>query len=188
MVTTLPSAGIAATARQVLADEAEVLGPGKVKFALEVNGKEMPLEVEPRVTLLDALRDHLNLTGAKKICDMGECGGCTVLIDDVPRYACLTLAVEARGKRITTVEGLATDRPHPVQQAFIEKDAMQCGFCTPGWVMSIEGLRRKNPRPDDATLRRALTGNLCRCAAYPKILEAARTATGKGGNDGQKRR
>ena len=181
----LPSAGLAAAASARRGDEAEVLGPGKVKFSLQVNGKKREVEAEPRASLLELLRDHLDLTGAKKICDMGECGGCTVLLDDVPHYACLLLAVEARGRRITTVEGLEAEELGPVQKAFVEKDAFQCGFCTPGWVMSVEGLRRGNARPDEAAIQRALSGNLCRCSAYPKILEAARAAVGKEGGRGK---
>ena len=186
MVTALPTAGFGAATTADRGEEAEVLGPGKTKFTLEVNGKPEVVEGEPRLTLLDALRDHLDLTGAKNICDMGECGGCTVLIDDLPQYACLTLAVEARGKKITTIEGLGKDSLSPVQQAFVDHDAFQCGFCTPGWIMSIEGMLRANPKPDEAAIQRALTGNLCRCSAYPKILEAARAAAGKGGSRGKK--
>jgi xanthine dehydrogenase YagT iron-sulfur-binding subunit len=181
VVTALPAA--AAAERRSVGD-AEILGPGKVKFDLTVNGTRRSLEVEPRTTLLDALRDHLDLTGAKKVCSMGECGGCTVLIDDVPHYGCLTLALDARGKSVTTVEGLEKEgKLSAVQQAFVEKDAMQCGFCTSGWIMTVEGLRRRGPLPDEAALRTGLTGNLCRCAAYPKILEAARAAasSGRGG-------
>ncbi len=182
----IPGAALAAPIRQARGDEAKVLGPGKAKFVLEVNGQKKEVEAEPRLTLLDVLRNHLDLTGAKNICDMGECGGCTVLIDDVPRYSCLTLALDARGRKITTVEGLETDRLNPTQMAFVKHDAFQCGFCTPGWIMSVEALRRKGGQPDDEKIREALTGNLCRCSAYPKILEAARAVAGKGGGDAKK--
>ena len=169
-------------------DDAEVLGPGKVKIQLKVNGQERAVEVEPRETLLDVLRDRLDLTGAKEICGMGECGGCTVLIDDVPHYSCLNLAVQARGKSITTVEGLVQgDELGRVQKAFVEADGLQCGYCTPGWIVSVEGLLRKHERPTEEQLRHGLSGNLCRCSAYPKILEAAKNVAGLGKKGGKSR-
>lgn len=154
-----------------------VLGPGKVPIALKVNGKLTKLEAEPRVTLLGVLRDPLDLTGAKLICDRGECGGCTVLFDGRPVYACMMLAVDAQGKDITTVEGLARgDQLDPVQTAFIQHDALMCGFCTPGFVMSVRGLLNRNPNPTMDDVRRACAGNICRCGTYPKVFEAALAA------------
>jgi xanthine dehydrogenase YagT iron-sulfur-binding subunit len=144
---------------------------------LHVNGSEHALAVEPRRTLLDVLRDDLRLTGTKKVCDMGDCGACTVQVDGLAMYACLLLAVDCTDRAITTVEGLACDgRLHPVQDAFIECDAFQCGFCTPGQIMSLKALLDDNPKPADAEILRAVTGNLCRCGAYPNILQAGRMA------------
>lgn len=155
----------------------KVLGPGKVPVALRVNGRPMKVEVEPRVTLLSALRDHLDLTGAKLVCDRGECGGCTVLLDGRPVYACMMLAVDAQGREITTVEGLGKGgQLDPVQAAFVQHDALMCGFCTPGLVMSVRGLLNRNPNPTMDDVKRACAGNLCRCGTYPKVFEAALAA------------
>ncbi|MBV9168870.1 MAG: (2Fe-2S)-binding protein [Chloroflexi bacterium] len=140
---------------------------------LNVNGDSLELRVEPRRTLLDALREDLHLTGTKKVCDMGDCGACTVLVDGEPMYACLVLAVDVQDRPITTIEGLAHGQAlDPVQQAFIEADAFQCGFCTPGQIMSITALLRANPSPTEADVRRAVTGNVCRCGAYQHIVRA----------------
>ena len=149
--------------------------PGKVK--LRINGRDHQLLVEPRWSLLYVMREKLGLTGTKEGCGRGECGACTVLIDDIPRYACLTLAVEAEGAEITTVEGLL-DGEHlgPVQAAFVEEDAFQCGYCTPGQIMSVEGLLRKNPAPSGEEIRTSVSGNLCRCGAYSHIFKAAEKA------------
>jgi aerobic-type carbon monoxide dehydrogenase small subunit (CoxS/CutS family) len=144
---------------------------------LRVNGGVHALAVEPRRTLLDALRHDLYLTGAKKVCDMGDCGACTVLVDGRAMYACLLLAVDCADREITTVEGLATgDRLDPVQQAFIEADAFQCGFCTPGQVMSVRALLNATPAPSEEEIRRAVSGNLCRCGAYQNIVKAGKRA------------
>jgi xanthine dehydrogenase YagT iron-sulfur-binding subunit len=151
-----------------------IIGPAAVDVAFEVNGHRAEVHVPPQRTLLDTLRDELGLTGAKKVCDEGTCGACTVLVDGRPVYSCMTLAVACEGRAVETVEGLARDGElHPVQQAFIAKDAFQCGFCTPGQVMSIVALLRgeASPTPDD--VKRAVAGNLCRCGAYPNIVEAA---------------
>lgn len=146
-------------------------------LALHVNGREHTLDVEPRRTLLDALRHDLQLTGAKKACDMGNCGACTVLLDGRAIYACLTLAVECAGRAVTTVEGLARDGGlDPVQQAFIEADAFQCGYCTPGQIMSVKALLGAVREPSDDDIARAVSGNLCRCGAYRNIMRAARLA------------
>lgn len=149
-----------------------------VAVALSINGHEHRLLVEPRWSLLHVLRHELALTGSKDGCDRGECGSCTVLLDDVPRYACLTLALEAEGAEITTVEGLMVGEDlGAVQQAFKEKDAFQCGYCTPGQIMAVEGLLRANPTPDLEQIRLGVSGNLCRCGTYPNIFKAARRAS-----------
>ncbi len=149
-------------------------------IALTVNGQKLSLDVEASETLLDALRDKLDLTGAKKVCDRGECGGCTVLLDGVPVYACMTLAVRADGKAVKTVEGLAeSGRLTPVQEAFIEKDGYQCGYCTPGFIMTTTALLEKNPSPSLDEIKRALSGNLCRCGNYAKIYQAVDAAAKK---------
>ena len=149
-------------------------GPGKVLIKLNVNGIEHELYVEPRRTLLDALRKDLGLTGTKKGCDEGTCGACTVLLDGKPIYACMALALECQGKSIETIEGLEKNgQLHAIQKAFIEEDALQCGFCTPGQVMSLKALLNADPNPSVEEIHHALSGNLCRCGAYPKILKAA---------------
>ncbi len=149
---------------------------GNHAVTLRVNGAERELRVEPRRTLLDALRLDLALTGAKKACDMGNCGACTVLLDGRAVYACLLLAVDCAGRDIVTIEGLHDD---PLQKAFIEADAFQCGFCTPGQIMSLKGLFNENPAPSDDEVVRAVSGNLCRCGAYRNIVRAARIAAGR---------
>ena len=141
--------------------------------SFQVNGGERSLAVEPRRTLLDALRVDLVLTGTKKVCDMGDCGACTVLLDGRAVYACLTLAVDCDGREVTTIEGLAHgDDLDPVQQAFVEADAYQCGFCTPGQIMSVRALLSETPAPTEDEVRRAVSGNLCRCGAYQNIVKA----------------
>ena len=152
--------------------------PGTVKVGLQVNGQLHSLDVDPRVTLLDALRERLNLTGTKKGCDHGACGACTVLVDGKRVLSCLTLAVMAGGKTITTIEGLAHgEELHPVQAAFIACDAFQCGYCTPGQIMSAVGCIREGRTGSDAEIREFMSGNICRCGAYPNIVDAIRTAT-----------
>jgi xanthine dehydrogenase YagT iron-sulfur-binding subunit len=147
------------------------------KIKLLVNGRSHDLLVEPRWSLLFVLREKLGLTGTKVGCERGECGACTVLIESEPRYACMTLAVEAVGKEIITIEGLMRgEELGPVQQAFLEHDAFQCGYCTPGQIMSVEGLLRSNPNPSPEEIRLAVSGNLCRCGSYDHIFKAARRA------------
>jgi xanthine dehydrogenase YagT iron-sulfur-binding subunit len=147
------------------------------KIELLVNGRSHRLLVEPRWSLLFVLREKLGLTGTKVGCERGECGACTVLIDGLPRYACMTLAVEVVGKEITTLEGLMKgEELGPVQQAFLEHDAFQCGYCTPGQIMAVEGLLRSNPNPSLEEIRRAVSGNLCRCGTYAHIFKAAKRA------------
>lgn len=149
-----------------------------VKIVLNINGRNYDFLVEPRYSLLYVLREHLGFTGTKVGCERGECGACTVLIDDIPRYACMTLAVEAEGSRITTVEGLLEgEELGPVQRTFVENDAFQCGYCTPGQIMAVEGLLRTNPSPSADEIRRGVSGNLCRCGAYERIFKAAEQAS-----------
>jgi len=152
---------------------APVFGPGKAPLSLRINGKVHKLEVEPRVTLLDALRNYLDITGAKRVCDRATCGACTVILDGNPVYACSVLAIEAQGSAIATVEGLSTGKQmHPVQAAFVNNDAQQCGFCTPGFVMACKAFLDKNPNPTREQVRRGLGGNLCRCGTYVGVTEA----------------
>lgn len=149
----------------------------RVPVVLQINGREHRVLVEPRWSLLHVLREELGITGTKLGCARGECGACTVLLGDEPRYSCLTLALEAEGSEITTVEGLLDGEDlGPVQQAFVEHDAFQCGYCTPGQVMAVEGLLRANPDPDLEEIRTGVSGNLCRCGAYPNIFRAAERA------------
>jgi xanthine dehydrogenase YagT iron-sulfur-binding subunit len=144
---------------------------------LTVNQAEYSLFLEPRRTLLDALREDLQLTGTKKVCDMGDCGACTVLVDGRAMYSCLLLAVDCEGRQVTTIEGLAQgDALDPVQQAFIQTDAFQCGFCTPGQIMSLRALLDEQAAPSEAEIRRAVSGNLCRCGAYQNIVRAGQLA------------
>jgi xanthine dehydrogenase YagT iron-sulfur-binding subunit len=155
-------------------------GPGPVSVRLKVNGKEHAVEMEPRTTLADALRIHLGMTGTKVVCDRGACSGCTVWLDKMPVNSCMTLAMDAIGHEVTTIEGLSASEaePHPLQTAFVKHDAMQCGFCTPGMVMSCAALLEKNPHPSEQDVRYAISGNLCRCGTYPKIFAATLEAAG----------
>jgi xanthine dehydrogenase YagT iron-sulfur-binding subunit len=149
-------------------------------ITLTVNGRKVGLEVEANETLLEVLRDKLDLSGTKRVCDRGECGGCTVLLDGAPVYACMFLAARADGRTVKTVEGLADgDRLHPVQEAFIEKDGYQCGFCTPGFLMTTSAFLEKNPSPSPDEIKQALAGNLCRCGNYAKIYGAVEAAAKK---------
>lgn len=151
--------------------------PPRLPVTLTINDQQFPLLVEPRHTLLDTLRTDLDLTGTKKVCDMGNCGACTVLVEGQAMYSCLLLAVDCEGQAITTIEGLAQGQElDPVQQAFIEADAFQCGFCTPGQILSMRGLLNETPAPTDEQIMHAVSGNLCRCGAYRHILEAGRIA------------
>lgn len=152
-------------------------GPGPVRVELSVNGTRHTLDIEPRVSLLDALREHLHLTGAKKGCDQGTCGACTVWVDGRRALACLTLAMTCEGHEITTVEGLAEDGElHEMQRAFITEDAFQCGYCTPGQIMSAVALVQEGHAGDDDEIKEWMSGNICRCAAYPHIRAAIRAA------------
>jgi xanthine dehydrogenase YagT iron-sulfur-binding subunit len=155
------------------------LGPGAVPLTLDINGRTHRLTVEPRVVLADALRDRLGLTGTKVVCGRGACGACTVLVDGDPVCSCLLLAAEVEGRRITTIEGLAADgRLAPIQEAFVSADALQCGFCTSGMLMSCKALLDRRPRPSREEIRHAVAGNLCRCGTYPHVFEAVERAAG----------
>ncbi len=159
-----------------------ILGPGPVPLALKVNGTLQTVTVEPRVTLLRVLRNHLGLTGAKEVCERGACGGCTVLFDGEPVCACLLLAVDAVGHAITTVEGLGTpERLSPVQAAFVEADALQCGFCTPGFVVAATAFLKQHPNPSLEQIKAGLSGNLCRCGTYSRIFGAVQLAAKRKG-------
>jgi xanthine dehydrogenase YagT iron-sulfur-binding subunit len=174
----LKISGISAAAVPVLGTKAvqaagtpvEVYGPGKTPVELSINGKKQQLQIEPRVTLLDALRDDLEITGAKRVCDRGECGACTVLLDGKAVYSCSILAIDAQGKQITTVESLMEGgKLHPIQQAFVDNDASQCGFCTPGFVVAAKAFLDKYPNPGPEDIRRGFSGNYCRCGTYHGI-------------------
>ena len=172
---------LAQKAESVQTQEGEVPVYAKKQINFTVNGEGYALIVEPQETLLDVLRDKLNLTGAKKICDRGECGGCTVLLDGNPIYSCMYLAFRADGARITTIEGLAQkDTLHPIQQAFIDKDAYQCGFCTPGFIMASSAFLENTTNPSLDDIKKGLSGNLCRCGNYTKIYQAVGEAAKKG--------
>jgi xanthine dehydrogenase YagT iron-sulfur-binding subunit len=156
-----------------------MLGPGDVPVTLTVNGKRVDLKIEPRVTLLDALRTRADLTGNKRVCDRGTCGACTMIVDGRIVYACSTLAIEAQGKQIRTVDGLSTGNTlHPVQQAFCDVDALMCGFCTPGFVVATVAVLEKYPNATREQISKGLDGNICRCGTFVRIMEAAMKAKG----------
>lgn len=182
----LTGAGVAAAAAQS-SDAGEVLGPGRVPVTLRVDGRNLRLGIEPRETLLDALRqgkldngEYVDATGNKRVCDRASCGACSMIVDGKLVYGCTFLAIEAQGKEITTVEGLGDpDDMHAVQAAFVERDALMCGFCTPGMVVAVAALLQDNPNPTRDQIRKALDGNICRCGTYPRIFEAAETAASR---------
>jgi xanthine dehydrogenase YagT iron-sulfur-binding subunit len=161
-----------------------VAGPGAVPITLTLNGKPVKVTVEPRVTLVDALRNYLDMTGAKRVCDRGTCGACTVIMNGKTVYSCTVLAIDAQGKNIETIEGLATgNNMHPVSKAFVDNDAQQCGYCTPGFVMACKGFLDEHPNPTAAEVNSGLGGNLCRCGTYMGIRKAVLQAASemKGG-------
>jgi aerobic carbon-monoxide dehydrogenase small subunit len=163
----------------------------KKAIELSVNGQQVQVSVGGSETLLDCLRNQVGLTGTKKGCDQGDCGACTVLVDGIPVNACLVLAFEASGKEVTTIEGLAQKNGlHPIQEAFISHNAVQCGFCTPGMILTAAALLKENPHPSEKEIRHYLQGNLCRCTGYSKIVQAVQAAaqglSGEpGGKDGK---
>lgn len=160
----------------------------KESIVLTVNGREYQLEVETNRLLVDVLRDDLGLTGTKISCEIGVCGACTVLLDGRAVNSCLVLAVDVSGRQITTIEGLARDgQLHPLQESFVEHGAIQCGFCSPGMILSTKALLEENPRPDEREIRRAIAGNLCRCTGYTKIVEAVRHVAGNAAGPSAKR-
>lgn len=175
----LTRAGIAPAHAQ---DQAAAAGLERVpatgaRLDLVLNGAKVSQTVEPRTTLLDLLRQKVGATGTKDVCDRGACGACTVLVEGKPVLSCMTLAHDVAGKRVETIEGIGSpESPHPLQTAFVQCDALQCGFCTPGMVMALKGLLDGKPSPTDAEIRHAVSGNLCRCGTYPRIFEAARRA------------
>jgi len=180
------AAGLAASSAASVAAQPAASAPlsgGSVAMRLRINGRDHDLNVDVRTSLLDALREHLDLTGSKKGCDQGQCGACTVLIDDQRELSCLTLAIAAQGRQITTIEGLAgaDGTLHPMQQAFIDNDAFQCGYCTPGQILSAVACVAEGHATTDADIREHMSGNLCRCGAYPKIVLAIKPARGKMG-------
>jgi xanthine dehydrogenase YagT iron-sulfur-binding subunit len=159
--------------------EVPILGPDKINITLTINGAPKQVSVEPRVTLLDALRNDLDITGAKRVCDRATCGACTMIVDGKPVYSCTMLAIEAQGRKIRTVEGLEQNgKLHPVQQAFWDNDAQQCGFCTPGFVMACAALLEKHPQPTAEQIELGTGGNLCRCGTYVGIKAAIAQAAG----------
>ncbi len=162
---------------------AKITGPGEVQITLQINGKPYRTSVEPRTTLLDTLRHRLDLTAAKRVCDRGTCGACTIIIDNKVMYSCTVLAVDAVGRQIQTLEGLSQNgKPHPVSQAFVNNDAQQCGYCTPGFVMAAKGFLDKHPNPSYEDVKKGLGGNLCRCGTYvgvrKAVMEAAKEMNG----------
>ncbi|MBI4186321.1 MAG: (2Fe-2S)-binding protein [Chloroflexi bacterium] len=158
----------------------------KHRVGFTINGEAVEVEVEPRETLLDVIREKLNLKGTKEACDQGECGACTVLMNGKPVYSCLMLGVEAEGSDILTVEGLARgEKLHPLQEAFREHGAVQCGYCTPGMLLSAKALLDENPRPTEAEVRLAIAGNICRCTGYVKIVEAIQAVAERGSGTGR---
>src|SRR5258707_15308885 len=175
-VTSLATAVTTATVAEAQTGP-RVAGPGDVPVTLMVNGKRVELKIEPRVTLLDAVRNRADLTGNKRVCDRGTCGACTMIVDGRTVYSCSTLAIEVQGKQIRTVDGLASgDRLHPVQQAFCDVDALMCGFCTPGFVVATVALLEKYPNATVEKAKRELDGNICRCGTFVRVMEAAMKA------------
>ena len=169
--------GVVVASKSEAQSRTRVLGPQKAAITLNVNGQDRKLSVEPRVTLLRALRNELDLTGTKEVCDRGSCGACSVHLDGQLVTSCMVLAVDAIGKKVTTIEGLSDgDHLHPIQQAFLDHDALQCGFCTPGMVMACKALLDKEKQPTLTQIKRSLGGNICRCGTYTNIFAAVQTA------------
>jgi xanthine dehydrogenase YagT iron-sulfur-binding subunit len=173
LTTIVPEDGAMAAEVQPGGAQVAAVGPNAVKITLNVNGRDMPTNVEPRVTLLDALRNQLDVTGCKRVCDRATCGACTVLIDGKPVYACTTLALEAQGKPIRTAESLFNDgKVDAVPAAFVRADAQQCGFCTPGFVVAMKAVLEANPQATPADVEKGLQGNICRCGTYEQMRDA----------------
>ena len=173
-VSSLATSVLTAVEAEAQATAPRAVGPGEVPIRLNINGRTQNITVEPRMTLLDAVRNKLEYTGSKRVCDRGSCGACTMIVDGRAIYSCSTLAIESQGKNIRTVEGLAEGTAlHPVQQAFWDHDGLMCGFCTPGFVMATVALLEKIPNPTPEQARKHLDGNICRCGTYVGVLEAA---------------
>ena len=176
-VTSVATSILTSPKTQAQEGQAEVLGPGTVPIRLTINGQVRDFQIEPRVTLLDTIRNYAGLTGNKRVCDRGACGACTMIVDGRTVYSCSTLAIDVQGKTIRTVDGLAnSDTLHPVQQAFCESDAMMCGFCTPGFVVATVAMLEKYPSATPEQMQRELNGNVCRCGTFNRIYEAATKA------------
>ena len=176
---------LGSTVLEVEGQEVHVYGPGKTPVTLNVNGKRLSANLEPRVTLLDALRDKFEVTGPKRVCDRGLCGACTVMMDNKAVYACSVLAIDAQGKQIVTTDGLAPEgKLHPVSAAFVDNDAQQCGFCTPGFVMATKAFLDKHPNATKEELHRGLGGNFCRCGTYAGIKGAVAQLSARGQQKG----
>src|SRR3954463_4346826 len=174
---TAPVEAVAAELDKV--NKEKIVGPEAVPITLQVNGKPIKLQVQPRVTLLDAMRNMTPLTGTKEVCDRATCGACSMFVDDKLVYSCSMLAIEAQGKKITTIEGIGEPgKLSKVQEAFVEQDALMCGYCTPGFVMSVTALLRKNAHPTAEDVKHACAGNLCRCGTQPHVMQAALKAAG----------
>ena len=173
--------GILATPDEVQAQTSvNAMGPAPVSITLNVNGKPMKVNVEPRETLLDTLRNKLDHTGAKRVCDRGNCGACTMIVDNKVQYSCTILAIDAQGRQIQTIESLtANGKTHPIVPSFVNNDAQQCGYCTPGFVMAAKGFLDKNPNPSEQDIRYGIAGNLCRCTGYQNIVKAVQSAAKK---------
>jgi aerobic-type carbon monoxide dehydrogenase small subunit (CoxS/CutS family) len=170
--------------RSVAADLAEAnaerpIGPGAAAVALSINGEKSSFALEPRTTLLEALRIHAGLTGPKEVCERATCGACTVLLDGVPVYACMMLAIEAVGHEVTTIEGLSREGLNAIQAAIVEHDGLQCGYCTPGFVVSLTALLKANPTPSTEEIRKAVSGHICRCGSYVGVLAAAKACANR---------
>jgi len=187
LVISVPLVSTGVRAITVEGAEVKIFGPDKAAISLTINGAVRKANVEPRTTLLDTLRNELDLTGAKPVCDRATCGACTVIMDGKPVYSCSVLAIDAVGKRITTVEGLEQNgKLHPIQQAFVDNDAQQCGFCTPGFVVACKAFLDKNPSPTPEQVQRGLGGNLCRCGTYIGIRAAVAQAAQSQAKGGRK--
>jgi aerobic-type carbon monoxide dehydrogenase small subunit (CoxS/CutS family) len=181
--TALLESGIAAAAEKAVGEEARVIGPAPLPVKLTVNGHDVTVNVDPATTLADVLRTELQLTGTKIGCDRGACSGCTVHVDGQPHASCMTFALDVRGKKITTIEGLASgDKLHPVQDAFIKHDALQCGFCTPGMIMSCAALCEQNKNPTLDDVKTCISGHLCRCGTYQNVFDAVLSLNGNANN------
>jgi len=178
LVLSVPLVESGVRAVTIQGQQVKVYGPEKTSVSLNINGAAKNASVEPRTTLLDALRNDLDLTGAKRVCDRATCGACTVIMDGKPVYSCSVLAIDAQGHKITTVEGLVENgKLHPVQQAFVENDALQCGYCTPGMIINAVGLLKKNPEPTRKEIIDGMEDNLCRCGAHTRIIRAIESAS-----------